>query len=162
MNVKAYSRGVLFLSIIFLAVVASPPKLSGAAKDDEWPADKARKNLDKYHFQDDDYGCEFCHKKVKDGDFRAPADESELCYECHSDWREARWVHGPIGTGMCSICHYPHGSNKESFLTQNGDELCYFCHDEKRMKPHSKNKGSKNCIHCHDPHGSDSSPLLVR
>ena len=162
MNLKAYSRGALFLSIMFLAVVASPPTPSGAAKNVKITADQARRDMEKYHFQDDGYGCDFCHKKFKAGDFQLPADVSGFCYDCHSDWSEFKWVHGPIGAGMCSACHRPHGSSADSFLAQQGDGLCYFCHDEKRIKPHSKKQGSKNCTLCHDPHGSDSSPLMVK
>ena len=162
MNAKIYSKGILILSIAFLAVVASPPTLSGAIRGGEMTVYKVQKDIYKYHFKDDDHGCEFCHKNVEGRNFQLPADESKLCYDCHTDWNDAKWVHGPIGAGQCSICHDPHGTKTKGFLIRKGDRVCYYCHSEARVGPHSKEKGGRSCVYCHDPHSSDSGRLMLK
>jgi hypothetical protein len=36
--------------------------------------------------------------------------------ECHADKMSGEWVHGPVGAGMCSICHTEGDSRKQGTL----------------------------------------------
>ncbi len=159
---KAYLRGILVLSVMLLAVVAFAPTLEGAIRGGEMTVYKVQKDIYRYHYKDDEHGCEFCHQNVEGRNFQLPDDESELCYDCHSDWKKTKWVHGPIGAGQCSICHDPHGTKVKGFLIRKGDSVCFYCHSEARVGPHSKEKGSKSCVYCHDPHSSDSGRLMLK
>lgn len=55
--------------------------------------------------------------------------------ECHSEYGEKEYVHGPIGIGACAICHksttdkHPNDKKVDFELAAVGKELCYLCHE---------------------------------
>lgn len=136
--------------------------------------------------------CYSCHKKVfKNSTWRHSPAATLLCWSCHQDtkkpnkiivpsgkvdslcfqchvnerrWPEMSHVHGPVGTGDCTVCHNPHGDQYKSQLWANGEvELCLACHTDKKM---FVNGGSvkfthgilsgKGCIVCHSPHATEN------
>ncbi len=89
----------------------------------------------------------------------------DVCFQCHINkikFRNQEHVHGPVGTGDCTICHDPHGDAFEFQLWAEGKTaLCIGCHGDK------KNTGKKSigfyshgivigggCVACHSPHAS--------
>jgi len=83
-----------------------------------------------------------------------------LCLECHDDRIQAKYIHGPVGMGVCTPCHDPHGTTEESLLKATGNSLCFSCHELERIQPHlDKLRGegttSDLCLSCHDSHGTD-------
>lgn len=91
----------------------------------------------------------------------------KLCFRCHvnqRNWPGMKHVHGPVGTGDCTVCHNPHGDQFPSLLWADGKvELCLACHADKRALL----KGNKafyvhgiltgaGCIACHDAHATNN------
>lgn len=79
--------------------------------------------------------------------------------ECHVGMDSREWVHGPVGAGICNICHVTENEKKHEFkLVAEGSELCFGCHDTNRdmMLDESIHTAvaDGDCIGCHDPHGS--------
>jgi predicted CXXCH cytochrome family protein len=80
--------------------------------------------------------------------------------KCHADIGSKAWVHGPVGAGICTICHSPaDGKDHEFTLAAEKEELCFNCHEEKRdmmLEEHQHTPVAEgNCIGCHDPHQAD-------
>lgn len=78
---------------------------------------------------------------------------------CHADKTQSEWVHGPVGAGVCSVCHRVTDEKKHQFqLAAEKEELCFACHDTSRDMMledwvHTP-VGEGDCTECHDPHGS--------
>ena len=80
----------------------------------------------------------------------------------------AKFVHGPVAIGSCTVCHDPHGQTNPAFLVASGEALCFRCHTEadalKHLTIRSAGSGDflreKGCAYCHDPHQSDRKFLL--
>ena len=74
-------------------------------------------------------------------------------------------IHGPVGTGDCTICHDPHGGNNRFQLWADGKgKLCVICHEDKKkylaVTPRQKLKvhgilTARGCVACHSPHATD-------
>jgi predicted CXXCH cytochrome family protein len=80
--------------------------------------------------------------------------------ECHADKMEGKWVHGPVGARMCSICHTPTNERKHEFeLVAEREELCFACHDTSRdmmLEDYVHTPVAEGaCVQCHDPHASE-------
>ncbi len=67
------------------------------------------------------------------GRLRMPVDE--LCAHCHTDFtieapgNEDLWLHGPVASGWCILCHQPHSSVHQDLLTHQPTALlCSRCH----------------------------------
>ena len=55
--------------------------------------------------------------------------------ECHGDYSEKAYVHGPVGLGDCKACHKTLDPEKHSFqLLREGREMCEYCHLEQTAK----------------------------
>jgi len=89
--------------------------------------------------------------------------------ECHSSLNTGQYVHMPVESGDCSVCHasndrdHPEASGSEFALTtQNITELCGNCHsvDTKQQGLHTP-VATGMCLTCHNPHGSDQPYLLA-
>ena len=89
----------------------------------------------------------------------APAGD---CSRCHKAVLGRKFTHGPVGVGMCSVCHAKEqaGAKHHTFvLAKEGPELCLSCHETLRKKalaskvPHAA-ISTGGCTSCHDPHGS--------
>ena len=112
----------------------------------------------RYHPPVADGDCKACHPQGVGRTF--PVSEAKLCNSCHEPKTGGRYLHGPLGTGQCSICHDPHGSANPKQLVQSVRALCVQCHAQSRSQSHIEKSGDKICPECHDPHGSDKQYLL--
>lgn len=91
----------------------------------------------------------------------APTD----CRACHKPISSRKYVHGPVGVAMCSVCHVDEkpaadAAKRHSFsLAKPEPELCLSCHDGLREKMRNAKVlhgaiTAGGCTACHDPHGS--------
>ncbi len=111
--------------------------------------------------------CAFCHENAPQA-YRIDHDNSKLCGKCHGRKNVARYVHGPVAVGSCTVCHDPHGQVNPDLLVKTGEDLCFQCHTAADALRHLIVKGTedksflreKGCGFCHDPHGSERRFLL--
>lgn len=115
---------------------------------------------------------------------RRPVDE--LCLPCHDDFsqssagNEGLWIHGPVSSGWCVMCHDPHASPYENLLLDGAiANLCAGCHrgedllattreHRNESAPAGDETGelekvvslAKDCTFCHDPHRGRDQRLL--
>ncbi|OGQ34067.1 MAG: hypothetical protein A3F16_08400 [Deltaproteobacteria bacterium RIFCSPHIGHO2_12_FULL_43_9] len=107
--------------------------------------------------------CAACHEMHKGRDAIKPA--VATCYQCHRDIKAKmlRSSHHPVREGKmhCSSCHNPHGTVTKHNLKEDGNQLCYTCHADKRGPfLHEHPPVEENCSICHDPHGSRHMKLM--
>ena len=103
--------------------------------------------------------CSACHQSGASNALVAPKDE--LCTRCHVVNLDRTYVHGPLASGGCLMCHDPHSAGNRFLLVSDSDGLCLRCHDAeavRRIVGHADLKES--CTSCHDAHGSDTRYLL--
>ena len=113
--------------------------------------------------------CLSCHKKDDSSlQVAIPAGKVESsCFKCHISkkaWLGMAHIHGPVGTGDCTVCHNPHADQNSSQLWADGKaKLCVSCHtdkiellDEKKSVyyTHGILEGG-GCIACHSPHATE-------
>lgn len=92
----------------------------------------------------------------------------DVCFGCHINkvgWTGMKHIHGPVGTGDCTICHDPHGGNNPNQLWADGKgKLCVVCHEDKKKylaeTPRQKLRvhailTARGCVVCHSPHATD-------
>lgn len=91
------------------------------------------------------------------------AEIPNLCYGCHEGYAALEgWVHGPVTTGDCLLCHEQHKSRNEFLLKAPVPDLCYRCHTPDAVQT-VENHGEpsySHCIDCHTGHASPSRRLL--
>ncbi|UCC78656.1 MAG: cytochrome C [Candidatus Zixiibacteriota bacterium] len=80
--------------------------------------------------------------------------------KCHADTGTKKFIHGPVGAGICQICHVPvEGEDHKFQFMAEKEELCFNCHENKRdmmLEEYLHTPvADGNCIGCHDPHQSD-------
>lgn len=80
--------------------------------------------------------------------------------ECHAEIGTKQFIHGPVGAGICVVCHNPvEGKDHEFTYVADKEELCFSCHEDKRDMMLEDNVHTPvaegNCIGCHDPHQTD-------
>lgn len=111
--------------------------------------------------------CKTCHQADPSVDkISMPLGKVDvLCFRCHVNekkWKTQAHVHGPVGTGDCTVCHNPHGDQFQFELWANGDtDICIACHTDKKklvyeikgLVVHGILSGS-GCIACHSPHAT--------
>ena len=72
---------------------------------------------------------------------------------------QPKFIHGPVASGACILCHEPHSSWQAKLLVDAPDRLCVGCHKELIPKGdqarHIHAPAKDNCTGCHDPHASD-------
>ena len=162
MNKKSISRGFLVCLVIAALAFVLPRSSFGKPPRSKTMIYDIGRSIYLNHFKDDNFSCDTCHRNINNWNFQLTRAEDELCYDCHDRMDAQEWVHGPIGVGQCSICHDPHGSKKRNFLTRKGDGLCFYCHNEVRMKMHVSEKKIKSCASCHDSHSAETQNLLKK
>jgi predicted CXXCH cytochrome family protein len=102
----------------------------------------------------------------------AGAADACITEKCHPRMGKAQFVHGPIGAGMCTVCHaearkgHPNNDKKPDFaLVAQGKALCDRCHQEKPVDrfeyKHTPVKRGE-CVGCHDPHQSEAPKQLKK
>jgi len=103
--------------------------------------------------------CGACHEAAAMNALVVP--KEELCFRCHELSQHAQYIHGPLASGGCLVCHNPHSSPYGSLLVSESDSFCFRCHDRaviERIEGHGDS--AANCTNCHDAHGSDKKYLL--
>ncbi|MFW8600013.1 cytochrome c3 family protein [Desulfobacterota bacterium M19] len=97
--------------------------------------------------------CLACHDFKADNKLRLP--KNKICYLCHKNFIQGKYVHGPVAVGACLACHNPHSTGHLYLLRRSLKTICYKCHVEKRQafQMHKKviSRGMY-CVDCHDPH----------
>jgi predicted CXXCH cytochrome family protein len=92
---------------------------------------------------------------------------SNSCLECHGDISKFVVKHAGVEEA-CDNCHisnagnHPKDEGKEFSLVEQGQSLCYLCHEQKNTKKlvHSPVTNGY-CWMCHSPHGSPYGALLT-
>jgi predicted CXXCH cytochrome family protein len=103
--------------------------------------------------------CDACHVKGATNALVAPP--NELCAQCHTIDMNKKFMHGPLTSGDCLVCHDPHSSRYPYLLVSDSGTVCLDCHDRETVaaiEGHGSLEG--NCTTCHDAHGSDTKYLL--
>lgn len=95
---------------------------------------------------------------------------AELCYSCHTEFKEEKilkYVHKPVKNGECTECHEVHSSNDSNLIFAKSPDLCFFCHSkfdkdrEKAKSVHTASYEGDACTTCHNPHSSAEKKLLT-
>jgi predicted CXXCH cytochrome family protein len=121
------------------------------------------------HFPSSALLCRTCHQSSTDAkQLTVPTGKVEsLCFDCHVNnkkWAKMSHIHGPVGTGDCTICHDPHGSGNEFQLWADAKgKLCVVCHEEMKKFLDSGQKAfvvhgivnAQGCSACHSPHATN-------
>jgi predicted CXXCH cytochrome family protein len=115
----------------------------------------------------------------------------ELCIHCHTDFaaeapeNEDVWLHGPVASGWCVLCHQPHSSvNRKLLYESPANRLCGRCHLPATLlstpehlpatpasessptaaiddaEPDEFDQVVADCTRCHDPHRGPDRRLL--
>ena len=110
--------------------------------------------------------CFVCHDE-KSRTYAIAVADADLCAKCHDRRPAAKFVHGPVAIGSCTVCHDPHGQTNPAFLMMSGEALCFRCHTEADALKHlvaAEGGGvflrDKGCTFCHSPHQADRRYLL--
>ena len=107
-----------------------------------------------YHKPYSERACNKCHDATVPD--KLPQAQDVICYSCHTNYQNTNaYVHGPVASGYCTVCHSPHFSKNKSLLSRAGQDVCLKCHireDIMGTKAHAA-IGSNNCTECHSPHG---------
>jgi predicted CXXCH cytochrome family protein len=129
------------------------------------------------------WSCLSCHDIDSMPIYDVKRPDVEVCFRCHTeqknDWKAKKYLHGPLNTGKCTICHNPHSSENLFNLFKPTWDLCVSCHSNKTTgkhilvgfiyNGHPTNKvpdplreGKElTCASCHSPHASDYLNLLA-
>lgn len=113
-----------------------------------------------------DENCAACHvwdeastpyKEGPDHRFTYVADTPRLCNACHSQYTDQRYVHEPVLTGACTICHDPHAADYRNLLRVEPEAgVCTQCHQDHYTQGRNVHQpvALGRCSICHDPHQS--------
>jgi predicted CXXCH cytochrome family protein len=103
--------------------------------------------------------CTACHNQDVGNALVAPPDQ--LCGRCHALKLDKAYIHGPLASGDCLVCHDPHSSPYKPLLVSQSDSFCFQCHDRNDI---ANSPGHANleepCTTCHDAHESNRKYLL--
>ncbi len=108
--------------------------------------------------------CDSCHDAKATNALVVPAEQ--LCVRCHELGAAKAYVHGPLASGGCLVCHDPHRSANRFLLVSASDVFCLRCHDRQTLSPlggggvDAHAGESANCTECHEAHMSDRKYLL--
>lgn len=141
------------------------PDVQTADLKDDRTGDKAPAGG--WHIHEPLKNCTLCHGEVRRANssrkVQLVAEVPQLCYGCHKKYSALQaWVHGPVATGNCLLCHEPHKTKSESLLRKPVPELCYLCHEEQAIRL-IQNHGEASyarCMDCHEGHAGAARGLL--
>lgn len=112
--------------------------------------------------------CDSCHDSKATNALVAPAEQ--LCLRCHELGAAKTYVHGPLASGGCLVCHDPHRSANRFLLVSASDSFCLQCHERAGLSVLAVAEGAAgsdghagdaaDCTDCHDAHMSDRRYLL--
>jgi predicted CXXCH cytochrome family protein len=94
---------------------------------------------------------------------------NELCIDCHvakaytSAYREELWIHGPVSSGICTVCHHHHVSRADyMLLAEKPIDLCSQCHTGDFITNIAEHTEGKDCLECHNAHVGKDRFLLKK
>lgn len=97
--------------------------------------------------------------------FGKPTTMPETCVteDCHNDYGDKWYVHGPVSLGDCKSCHEAVDPNEHTWkLARSGTDLCEYCHLDQTTKEHVHEPlKTGNCTDCHEPHSSNNQAMLL-
>jgi predicted CXXCH cytochrome family protein len=103
--------------------------------------------------------CDACHNAAATNALVVP--KAELCARCHQLSQDVKYVHGPLASGGCLLCHDPHRSRYRSLLVSDSGGFCFRCHDSRAISRIDEHANlDADCTACHNAHGSDKKYLL--
>jgi len=98
------------------------------------------------------------------GAVERPVGPQDTCVtaECHGDYTEQPYVHGPVSLGDCKGCHKPVDPQAHTYqMAREGRDLCEYCHlDQATATYVHEPLTEKGCLECHDPHSSEGKGLI--
>jgi predicted CXXCH cytochrome family protein len=137
---------------------------SSVQKNDKAPASAPVGN---WHIHEPVKDCTACHgnqpRRGTSGKVQLVAQVPQLCYKCHKEHEASEgWVHGPVATGDCLLCHEPHKTRTESLLRKPVPELCYQCHEPEAIRAIEGHvePSHGHCVDCHEGHAGATKSLL--
>jgi len=105
--------------------------------------------------------CLDCHDVhgARNRFFILTEEPSEVCNRCHDKILQGlKYVHGPLGQGLCLACHESHESDNPYLLISPLDQFCLVCHEdameEAKNAITTHEPYQKECTGCHSGHGS--------
>ena len=109
----------------------APPASAGEEETGDYvgrPADA--KGLTYYrHKPYDENKCDACHRSTGGQMMEFSALDDSICAGCHpGTTTQYRYMHGPVATGQCRVCHLPHESTVPHLLKSAPAVLCTTCH----------------------------------
>ncbi len=144
-----------------------------ASKSAMWTEDTVSKGADISSSTRISYGhrsatdCAECHGESLEprssGDVPLVTPVPRLCVGCHERYAGLDgWVHGPVATGDCLLCHTPHQTKDRPSLTEAAPELCYRCHTASTLQLVSghSDRSHAQCGGCHESHAGPNRRLL--
>jgi len=156
------------LTFFFDGVPPSRTETSGVpapGSEDSRAADKVPARG--WHIHEPVKNCTVCHGESRRAaslrKAQLVAEVPQLCHACHKEYSALEaWVHGPVATGNCLLCHEPHKSQSEFLLRKPVPELCYQCHEEQaiRLIKNHAEASCARCIDCHEGHAGTTRSLL--
>lgn len=86
--------------------------------------------------------------------------ESCMARNCHANFGKEAFVHGPVASGDCILCHIQTRKHKFEPIADAG-KLCLECHErlDTEKVVHQPVREGK-CTQCHDPHQSPNRFML--
>ena len=96
-----------------------------------------------------------------------PIKEEESCIseKCHAQAKKVKYVHAPVATGVCVVCHGKIRTNPPYGLTRTGTDLCLGCHEQQKAffgRARFVHKPVKEgCTNCHNPHSSQINKFFL-
>ena len=99
---------------------------------------------------------------------RLAVPRKKICLQCHTtkdselNYTANMWVHGPVSSGQCVVCHDYHESRYQyMLLSKSSIVLCTQCHAKGYLGDSEANQKGDECISCHNPH-IGANRLLLR
>ncbi len=107
--------------------------------------------------------CTQCHKSESTPLVSKASVSPVICRECHAKVDESyAFVHGPVASDQCVVCHSPHRSTEPHLLKVGGRNLCLQCHLSfdlsAKVAEHQDDRA--DCMTCHGAHGGMTPGLL--
>jgi predicted CXXCH cytochrome family protein len=155
------------LSFLFDGVPPLPGQVFEETQDEDAINAQRRRVEPTWFLHEPQSDCQRCHGDQKQENFsrqvKLVSPLPALCYECHDMPQGGKgWVHGPVASGQCVICHEPHRSLNRYLLKRPEPQMCFQCHEETSLKtlPGHDQASFQACLDCHAGHSSFAKHLL--